>query len=82
MSERRPGSVARRLGTVILLAVLGAYRLVVSPWLRPACRFVPSCSEYAGEAVERYGPLGGLRRAGARLLRCHPLHPGGVDLVD
>ena len=57
-----------------------AYKRVVSPWLPPACRFVPTCSEYAGAVVEQYGVLRGLPKALARLLRCHPFHPGGVDL--
>ena len=69
-------------GRRLVLFVIRAYQAVVSPWLPPACRFVPTCSEYAGEAVERYGVIGGLRRATLRLLRCHPLGEGGVDLVD
>ncbi|HXZ43575.1 MAG TPA: membrane protein insertion efficiency factor YidD [archaeon] len=54
-------------------------------WLRPAlpmaCRFYPSCSDYAIRAIERHGTLRGLRLAIGRLLRCNPLHPGGFDPV-
>ena len=55
------------------------YKLIVSPWLPDACRFYPTCSEYAVEALERYGPLRGFIHAATRLLRCHPLHRGGFD---
>lgn len=75
-------SVVSRVGRWVVLGQIRAYRLGVSPWLRPACRFVPTCSEYAAESVERYGVRAGLWRALLRLLRCHPLHAGGVDLVD
>lgn len=61
------------------LKVLKAYKLVVSPWLPPACRFTPTCSEYASEAIEHYGLLRGMTIAAGRLLRCHPLHRGGFD---
>ncbi len=60
---------------------LRAYRRWISPLLPPACRYVPSCSEYALEAVERYGVLGGGARTLGRLLRCHPLARGGYDPV-
>jgi putative membrane protein insertion efficiency factor len=68
-------------GTTIFLNVIRAYKLIVSPWLPAACRFSPSCSEYACEAVERYGVARGILRAVARLLRCHPFHSGGFDPV-
>ena len=70
-----------RGAVVALMAVLRLYQLVVSPWLGPRCRFAPSCSEYTRQAIQRYGALGGLRRGAARLLRCHPFHPGGWDPV-
>lgn len=57
------------------------YQIAVSPLLPPACRFYPSCSQYALEAVRRHGVLRGFWLALARLARCHPLHPGGVDFV-
>ena len=61
------------------LKTVKVYKAVVSPWLPPACRFTPTCSEYASEAIQEYGLLRGLTRAAARLLRCHPLHRGGFD---
>ena len=65
----------------ILLAIIRCYKRVVSPCLPPACRFVPSCSEYAAEAVQRYGAWVGGRMAIGRVLRCHPFNPGGHDPV-
>ncbi len=64
----------------LLLAAVRAYRLVpkVGP---PRCRFYPTCSEYALEAVERHGALAGSALAVRRIARCHPFHPGGVDHV-
>jgi uncharacterized protein len=60
---------------------LRAYKRVVSPMLPHSCRFVPTCSEYAIEAVERHGVARGLWLALKRLLRCHPFARAGVDLV-
>jgi putative membrane protein insertion efficiency factor len=57
------------------------YQLVVSPFLGPCCRFYPSCSAYASEAILKYGALKGGAMACRRLLKCHPFHPGGVDPV-
>jgi putative membrane protein insertion efficiency factor len=59
--------------------VLRGYKAVVSPWLPPACRYVPTCSDYASDAIERYGTLRGAAKAAWRLLRCHPLAKGGYD---
>jgi len=61
--------------------VLRAYKRFVSPMLPHSCRFVPTCSEYAMEAVERYGVVRGSWLAVKRLLRCHPFARAGVDLV-
>ncbi len=64
--------------------VLGAIRLyqwLLSPLLPPACRVWPTCSEYAAQAVQRYGVWQGGKLALRRLLRCHPFHPGGYDPV-
>ncbi|MBI4544707.1 MAG: membrane protein insertion efficiency factor YidD [Gemmatimonadetes bacterium] len=64
-----------------LLALIRFYRAAVSPALRPACRFTPSCSAYAEEAVRRYGALRGGWLAARRLLRCRPLGGKGYDPV-
>jgi putative membrane protein insertion efficiency factor len=65
--------------TVILL--LRGYKWLLSPLLPPSCRYVPTCSEYAMEAVERYGPIRGGVKAAWRVLRCHPFVKGGYDPV-
>jgi putative membrane protein insertion efficiency factor len=65
----------------VLLALLRAYQIGISPLLGPSCRFYPSCSEYAIRAIRRHGVGRGLRLTAARLLRCHPFHPGGFDPV-
>jgi len=65
----------------VVLQLLRLYKGAVSPLLLPACRYVPSCSEYAMEAVERYGVLRGSGRALKRLLRCHPFVRAGYDPV-
>lgn len=64
-----------------LQAMLSAYKRWVSPALPVVCRFVPTCSEYAMESVERHGALRGSMLAGWRLLRCHPFCRGGHDPV-
>lgn len=66
--------------TRLLVAALEAYKRWLSPILPRACRFSPTCSEYARLAVLRYGFLVGGALATARVCRCHPLHPGGIDL--
>jgi putative membrane protein insertion efficiency factor len=60
---------------------LRVYKRAVSPFLPPACRFYPSCSEYAALAIEKHGVLRGGILAAQRLARCHPWHPGGFDAV-
>ncbi|MBI5593948.1 MAG: membrane protein insertion efficiency factor YidD [Deltaproteobacteria bacterium] len=57
------------------------YQLAVSPFIGPCCRFYPSCSAYASEAILKYGACKGGVMAFKRLLKCHPFHPGGVDPV-
>jgi len=64
-----------------VLTLLGAYKWLISPLLGPACRYVPSCSEYAMEAVARYGVVRGGWKAAWRLARCHPFSRGGFDPV-
>ena len=61
--------------------ILGVYKVIVSPFLPPACRFEPTCSEYAREAVEKYGVIRGSWLAARRLARCHPLGGHGLDAV-
>jgi len=63
----------------VLSLLIRAYRYVVSPLLGMHCRFHPSCSAYALEALERYGTARGAWLALRRLVRCHPWHPGGYD---
>ncbi|MGE5686187.1 MAG: membrane protein insertion efficiency factor YidD [Gemmatimonadota bacterium] len=67
-----------RRGLVVLIR---AYQLVISPALPPACRFTPTCSQYALEAIRRHGALRGSWLAVRRLARCHPFNPGGFDAV-
>jgi putative membrane protein insertion efficiency factor len=65
----------------VLLALLKAYQYAIAPMLGSNCRFAPSCSSYAREAIERHGALKGSWLAARRVLRCHPYHPGGYDPV-
>jgi putative membrane protein insertion efficiency factor len=69
--------MARRL----VLVLLSGYKRFVSPFLPPACRFQPTCSEYAAQAVERHGVARGLWLGVRRLARCHPFSRGGFDPV-
>ena len=65
----------------ILLFVIRFYRSCISPFLPPMCRYQPTCSAYAMEAIERYGARRGGWMAVRRILRCHPWHEGGYDPV-
>jgi len=65
----------------LIKAVIQAYRWLISPLLGPSCRFYPSCSAYALEAVDRHGAFHGSWLAARRLLRCHPFNAGGYDPV-
>jgi putative membrane protein insertion efficiency factor len=64
-----------------LIALVLGYRFLLKPWLGQACRFEPSCSAYALDALQRHGAAGGATLAAARLLRCHPWCAGGHDPV-
>jgi putative membrane protein insertion efficiency factor len=75
--ERVMAPAARVCG----VAVIRFYQRWISRYLAPSCRFSPSCSEYAAEAIARHGMLRGGWLTLRRLLRCHPLHPGGYDPV-
>jgi len=84
-----PGSgphilISKRLGVapkIVLLWLLRGYKRALSPLFLPSCRYVPTCSEYAAEAIEKYGALRGSMMALGRLLRCHPFVRGGFDPV-
>ena len=65
----------------LLIRLLRGYKNWLSPLLPSACRFYPTCSEYAREAIEKYGVARGFWLATKRLCRCHPLNPGGFDPV-
>jgi len=65
----------------VALYLLRAYKWAISPIFPPACRYTPTCSEYAMEAIERYGVLRGGLKAASRVLRCHPFVKGGYDPV-
>ncbi|MGH2399886.1 MAG: membrane protein insertion efficiency factor YidD [bacterium] len=67
--------------TRAMLVLVHAYQRFVSPFTPPACRFYPSCSSYAVDAISRYGAWRGGFLTFRRLLRCHPFHPGGYDPV-
>ena len=73
-------SVAR-ISHRLITGAIRLYQRFVSPFLGANCRFYPSCSSYACEAMEKHGVLGGGWLALRRLCRCHPLHPGGIDPV-
>ena len=65
----------------LLVKLIRFYQIVISPMLGPRCRFNPTCSQYAIQAIKVHGSLKGSWLAGKRLLKCHPLHPGGDDPV-
>jgi putative membrane protein insertion efficiency factor len=65
----------------VAVALIVMYQRVISPMLGPACRYQPTCSEYAREAIERYGVVRGGWLSVRRIARCHPFHEGGFDPV-
>jgi putative membrane protein insertion efficiency factor len=77
------GTVSPRASTAarLLMLPVSGYRRFISPALPPRCRFEPSCSAYALEALQRHGAARGLWLALRRIARCHPFHPGGYDPV-
>jgi putative membrane protein insertion efficiency factor len=66
---------------LLLIGLLRVYQYTLRPLLGPSCRFAPSCSEYASEAIEKHGAWRGLMLAARRIARCHPYNPGGYDPV-
>ncbi|MBP8646306.1 MAG: membrane protein insertion efficiency factor YidD [Syntrophobacteraceae bacterium] len=66
----------------LLLIAIRCYQIFLSPWLGPCCRYVPSCSQYAYEAVQLHGSWTGCLLGLRRIARCHPLHAGGYDPVQ
>ncbi len=71
----------RDVGRLLVVGAIRTYQRWISPLLPPSCRYTPSCSEYAAEAVERHGLARGGWLAVQRILRCHPFHRGGYDPV-
>ncbi|MFZ5899117.1 MAG: membrane protein insertion efficiency factor YidD [Bacillota bacterium] len=67
--------------TALMIGLIRIYQLAVSPLLPACCRYYPSCSEYAVQALRKHGPFRGSLMAARRLLRCHPWSPGGYDPV-
>ena len=65
----------------VVIALIRFYQKAISPYLRPSCRYTPTCSAYALEAVQKYGALKGSFMGIKRILRCNPLFPGGYDPV-
>ena len=65
----------------VILGVIWLYQQLISPMLPPRCRFYPTCSQYAAESVKLHGAAKGSWLSLKRIARCHPLNPGGVDLV-
>lgn len=72
---------SNKVGARALLLLIEAYRVTLSPLIGGYCRFVPSCSVYAEEAIRRHGAARGTALATRRLFRCHPFNPGGYDPV-
>jgi putative membrane protein insertion efficiency factor len=74
-------NLAKRFLQAVLVAGIHFYRIAVSPLFPPACRYHPTCSAYALEAIEKYGPLKGAWIGLKRIMRCHPWKSGGYDPV-
>jgi putative membrane protein insertion efficiency factor len=69
----------RRAATWVALSLIKAYQWTISPLLGQRCRYLPSCSEYTAEAIQKYGLLRGAWKGVRRVARCHPWNPGGYD---
>lgn len=66
---------------IIVIKMIRFYQRFISPLKRPSCRFYPSCSEYAIQALQKYGLFKGMGKAVVRIIKCNPFHPGGYDPV-
>ncbi len=77
----RPSASVWNLPRLLGWYLIRLYQVVIGPALPPSCRFYPSCSTYALQALTKHGFLRGSWLAARRLMRCHPFHPGGVDPV-
>ena len=78
---RRIAVFIKRMPALVAIGIIMFYRMAISPLLPPACRFVPTCSAYAYEAIQKYGAWKGGKLAVRRILKCHPFHSGGYDPV-
>jgi hypothetical protein len=76
---RRLAALPNRLAVAICVALVQGYQLLIGPWLRPACRYEPSCSHYMIASLRKYGFLKGLWKGCGRLCRCHPWGGSGFD---
>lgn len=74
-------STANKFGAVLLSWLVRAYQYLLSPWLGQNCRFTPTCSQYAIEALEKHGMIKGTTLTVLRVSKCHPWHSGGHDPV-
>ncbi|HOD13419.1 MAG TPA: membrane protein insertion efficiency factor YidD [Spirochaetota bacterium] len=75
------GKTINTIFTKLIVLLIGVYRTFLSPLLPRSCRFYPSCSVYAIDALKKHGALKGSYLAARRILRCHPFHDGGFDPV-
>lgn len=78
---RALSAAVARLAALAAIWLIRAYQVLLSPWIGPACRFAPTCSEYAIEAIATHGPVRGSLLGIRRLARCHPLGASGYDPV-